>query len=99
MFGKPVVSFGEVFFNVHPSVYRGRETPKDRWYDMFQQATTSHVHDQEAVLAVIAALQQTTYPGFMANPSTFPETLEPQNIVDLAAALGDTLALPPAKRG
>lgn len=98
MFGKPVLTFGEVYFNMHPSVYRGHEIAKDRWYDMFQRATTNHVHDEDSMLALIAALQQTTYPGFIANPNTFPETLELQNVANVADALAHTLGLPAANR-
>ena len=93
MFDKPVVTFGDVFFNLHPSVYRGAEVAKDGWFELFTRATTQHVHDREAVLVIIAALQQSTYPGFIANPSTFPEALEPENVKLLADALADTLGL------
>ena len=78
LFDKPIVTFGDVFLNLHPSVYRAGDIAKDRWYDVFQQATTRHEHDREAVLAMIAALQQASYPGFIANPSTFPRRWYPR---------------------
>jgi hypothetical protein len=93
MFQKPVVTFGDVFFNLHPSVYRAGDVAKDRWFELFERATTQHVHDEDAVLAMIAALQRTTYPGFIANPSTFPEALEPDNIQLVADAIADTIGL------
>jgi hypothetical protein len=87
IFDKPVITFGDVFFNLHPSVYRASEVPKDRWYDVFRRATTEHHHDRDAVLAMVAALQHTSYPGFIGNPSTFPEALLPDNVARIADAL------------
>lgn len=95
LFEKPVITFGDVFFNLHPSVYRAGSVAKDGWYELFYRATNGHSHDRDAVLAMIAALEQTTYPGFIANPSTFPETLEPDNIALLADALANTVGLSP----
>jgi hypothetical protein len=95
MFEKPVVTFGDIFFNIHPSVYRAANVAKDGWFELFSRATTEHRHDPEAVLIMIAALQQSTYPGFIASPSTFRETLEPSNVALLVDALADTLGLPP----
>jgi hypothetical protein len=98
LFGKPVVTFGDVFINHHPSVYRGGTVAKDDWFQMFQRATTQHVHDAEAVLAMIAALQQSTYPGFIANPTTFPEALAPSNIQLVADAVAHAVGLPAHER-
>jgi len=98
LFGKPVITFGNIFFNLHPSVYRGRERPLDRWYEMFQDATgPTHAHDHEATLAMVAALQRASYPGFVANPSSFPEALEPSNVRELADALAHEIGLPEAR--
>jgi hypothetical protein len=93
MFEKPVVTFGDIFFNLHPSVYRAGEAPKDRWFDIFKRAATAHSHDREMVLMMIAALQNSTYPGFIASPSTFREALDPANIALLVDALADTVGL------
>jgi hypothetical protein len=93
MFDKPVVTFGNVFFNLHPSVLRASAVPKDGWYKLFLQAITSHVPDPEATLAMIAALQAASYPGFVGNPSSFPEALVPENITRLADALACEIGL------
>ncbi len=94
MFDKPVVTFGDIFFNIHPSVQRASLVGKDQWFAVFQRAATAHSHDREAVLIMIAALQQTTYPGFIASPGTFPEALEPANVTLLVDALADAIGLP-----
>jgi len=93
MFEKPVVTFGDVFFNHHPSVYRAGRAAKDTWFELFTRATTNHVHDRDAVLAMIAALHQSTYPGFIGNPRSFPEALDPENVKLLADAVADSVGL------
>jgi hypothetical protein len=60
---------------------------------MFERALLHHVPDREAVLAMISALQQCGMPGFIGNPSSFPEALEPENIEHLVAALARELAI------
>jgi hypothetical protein len=80
IYEKPVVTFGDVFFNLHPSVYRAGDVPKDGWYDVFRRAVTAHAHDRSAVVAMVAALQQVSSPGLIGNPSTFPEALLPENV-------------------
>lgn len=92
MFGKPAVTFGSVFFNIHPSVVRANELPKDAWNKMFLDLQ-GQVPDREATLAMIASLQASSFPGFMANPNTFPEVLEPDNVRALTEALVSTLGL------
>jgi hypothetical protein len=93
MFDKPVVTFGDVFFNSLPQVYRAGAAAKDDWYRIFDEATTRHRPDPEAVLQMVSALQQASYPGFMANPSSFPEVLEPENVAHIAKALADEIGL------
>jgi Capsule polysaccharide biosynthesis protein len=99
LFGKPVVTFGEVFFNMLPEVYKAGALPKDAWFETFTRAATMHVPDRRALLALVSALFEGTYPGFIGNPSTFPEALEPDNIANLAAALRAEVGLDlPARR-
>jgi hypothetical protein len=93
-FEKPVITFGDVFFNLHPSVYQAARIPKDGWYAMFQRALTDHHHDREALLRMISALQQTSYPGFMGSPYTFPEIAEPENVARITEALSREIGLP-----
>jgi hypothetical protein len=87
MFGKPVVSFGHVFYNLHKSVYRAGRAPKDDWYELFQRAITNHTHDRDSTLVLISALQQASHPGFIGNPNSFPEALDPENIAAVANAV------------
>lgn len=94
LFGKPVVTFGDVFFNLLPHVYCASEVPKDDWYALFQRAATDHRQDHDAVLAMIAAMQQASYPGFIGNATAFPEVLRDENIANITAALARELALP-----
>ncbi len=98
MFDKPVITFGQVFYNIVPTVYRASELPKDQWYEMFKQATTSHRADPNAVLALVSALHQVSFPGRMANGLTFPEVLEPDNVKNLMRAVVSALGLASSPR-
>jgi hypothetical protein len=79
-FDKPVITFGDVFYNAVPTVYRAGLVPKDGWYEVFQRAITSHVPDREALITYLAAMQAASFPGFIANPATFPEVILEENI-------------------
>lgn len=93
LFDKPVVAFGDVFYNILPHVYRGDELPKDRWYELFQRAITSHKPDRQALLAYVAALHRGTYPGFLRNPRTFPEVMADENVTNIVNAIVDAVGL------
>lgn len=93
LFKRPVVTFGDVFFNLHPSVHKAGRVPKDGWYDVFKRAIYNHHHDEEALVRIIAALQVTSFPGFMGSQAAFPELLEPENVVLLATAVATQLGL------
>jgi hypothetical protein len=93
LFGRPVVTFGEVFFNMYPDVYRAGRQPKDHWAALFRKAIYHHQHDEEELLKFVSAIQQTSKPGFMANPGTFEQVLEPDNVRHMADALAWGLGL------
>lgn len=93
LFDKPVITFGDVFYNILPHVYRGREVPKDGWYELFKRAIEAHRPDQSALLALISAMLQTSHPGKMHNPESFPEVLVPENIEALTTALASEVGL------
>jgi hypothetical protein len=93
LFGKPVITFGDVFFNILPHVYRAGLEPKDRWYELFKRAATAHVDNADAVLALVAALQACSYPGFFGNATSFPPVLADDNIAMLTAALATEVGL------
>jgi hypothetical protein len=94
MFGKPVITFGDVYFNVLPQVYKAGAAPKDGWYDLFRRATGGEHRDHpEALLALIAAMQQTTYPGNLANALRVPEVLADENVARVTAALAQAAGL------
>jgi len=90
---RPVVTFGDVFFNMYPGVRRAGLHPKDEWAQVFQDAIYNHRHDEELTVKLVSAIQQTSRPGFMANPSTFENVLEPDNVRHLADALAWGLGL------
>lgn len=87
MFGKPVVAFGDAFFDRLPHVYRARDVPKDGWYELFRRAATEHREDRDALLAWVSAMHQGSYPGFIANPNTFPYVQDLDNIENVTNAL------------
>jgi hypothetical protein len=93
LFGKPVITFGDVFYNAVPDVYRASEVPKDGWYNLFRRALSEHRPDEEALIAFIAAMHGGSYPGFIRNPVSFPEVLKPDNVTALVTALASAAGL------
>lgn len=87
LFQKPLVSFGDVYFNMYPGVHRAGLEAKDRWAEVFHRAIYDYEHDEALLLKFVSAIQQTSKPGFMANPGTFEAVLDPDNVRDLADAL------------
>ncbi len=87
LFDKPVVTFGDVFFNMLPNVYRAGSEPKDRWYDLFKRATTDHKLDHDSLYALISALHQCSTPGWMGQATSFPHVLDDENIANITSAL------------
>jgi hypothetical protein len=98
LFGKPVITFGSIFYNVLPQVYRASEVPKDGWYELLLRAVTEHRRDDEALLAYLAAMHEGSYPGFMGNSLSFPDVLKPENVHNLVVALAAAAGLPTASR-
>jgi hypothetical protein len=95
LFGKPVVTFGDVFYNDCALTHRAGLVPKDHWVDVFRKAIFDHEHDEDLLLEFVAAIQQSSRPGFMKNPNTFPEVLEPENVKRIAQALAWGVGLEP----
>ena len=93
LFKKPVVTFGDVFYNMYSGVHRAGLQPKDRWFEIFDQAIHRHTHDEALLLKLVSAIQQTSRPGFMKNPNTFEDVLEPENVAQIADALAWGLGL------
>jgi len=88
LMSKPVVTFGNVFYNAFPLTHRLGNRPKDDWFRTFSDAVYRHRPDEELLLKFVSAIQQTSRPGVMRNPNTFPWVMEPSNV----ARLGDALA-------
>jgi hypothetical protein len=95
MFGKPVITFGDVYFNMLPHVYRAGSVSKDGWYELFQRAVTAHRDEPEALLALISAMQQTSFPGNLANAIRVPAVLERENVDNITLALVQAAGLSP----
>ena len=87
LFGKPVVTFGNVFYNECSLTLQAGLVPKDDWPQVFRRAIFEHVHDEERLLEFVAAIQATSRPGFLKNPNTFPAVMEPQNVERITDAL------------
>lgn len=96
LFGKPVITFGDVFMNVLPHVYKASAVPKDGWYQLFRTALFEHRADDDAVLALLVALQRASTPGRIHNPNTFKLVIEDENIKLILEALA-AAALPRAR--
>ncbi len=91
LFEKPVLTFGNVFFNVLPQVRYLGATPKTEWGNAIREAIGQHQPDLEALLCFVEALLQTTSSGFMANPTTFPRAADPANLDLLTNAVAERL--------
>jgi hypothetical protein len=87
LFGKPVVTFGDVFYNECSLTHRAGLVPKDEWHQVFRKALFEHEHDEERLLEFVAAIAASSRPGFMKNPTTFPAVVEPENVQHIADAL------------
>ena len=87
LFQKPVITFGDVFYNQCTLTHRAGLVAKDQWHQVFRQAIFEHVHDEERLLEFVAAIQASSRPGFLKNPNTFPAVLEPENVERIADAL------------
>jgi hypothetical protein len=87
LFGKPVVTFGDVFYNECTLTHRAGLFPKDQWHDVFRRAVFDHRHDEERLLEFVAAIRATSRPGFLKNPNTFPAVMEPDNVERITDAL------------
>lgn len=90
LLGKPVVTFGDVFYNVVPTVLRGGQVPKDGWHALLARAVGGGTVDMAPVHALIVAIDETSHSGFMKNPNTFPAVLEPANVRAIADAIGSS---------
>lgn len=55
VFGKPVISFGDTFYNALPSVVRSR-TPEELPAEVMRQLSTQFVFDEEALARFVAAI-------------------------------------------
>jgi hypothetical protein len=87
LFGKPVVTFGRVFFNCFPLVHRAGDVPKDEWPELFRRAIFEHRHDEALLRDFVACAHQSTAPGLTGNPTSYPAILDPENIQKLAVYL------------
>lgn len=87
IFGKPVVTFGNVFYNECSLTQQAGRVPKDQWHEVFRQAIFEHEHDEERLLEFVAAIQATSAPGFVKNPNTFPVVMDPENVERITDAL------------
>ena len=87
LFGKPVVTFGDVFYNECSLTHRAGLVPKDEWHQVFRKAIFDHEHEEERLLEFVAAIAASSRPGFLKNPTTFPAVLEPENVQHIADAL------------
>ena len=90
---KPVITFGSVFFNDIPFVYKGKDVPKDEWSALFRRAIFEHRHDEEVLLKFVSAMLDGTSAGEMHNPNTMPRVAEPENIRLMADALARSAGL------
>jgi len=87
LFGKPVVTFGDVFYNECSLTYRAGLVAKDAWHEVFRKAIFEHEHDEEELLELVAAIRGSSRPGFLKNPNTFPAVMDPENVERIADAL------------
>ncbi len=96
LFGKPVITFGNVFMNVLPHVHKASAVSKDGWYGVFRKALFEFEPDDDAVLALLIALMRGSSPGRIHNPNTFKLVIEDENIRLILEALA-AAALPRAR--
>lgn len=96
LFAKPVVAFGQVYYNTCPLVHRAWQVPKDSWGEVFRRAIHDYRHDEDVLLAFVGAILDTTLPGFLKNATVFPKALSDENVTALADAVAGLAGLNPS---
>ena len=90
LLGKPVLTFGKVFYNIFESVFPVRDVY--RLPAILFSALTEFHHDEERLLKFVIAFLGGTYPGEIANPQGWPVLTE-ENVANLSRALALELGL------
>lgn len=84
---KPVITFGEVFYNLHPHVHRAGLVAKHQWPALVRRAIEEPRVDDELLVRFVACAKTVTFPGFMANPNSHPSALADENVRNLCRVL------------
>lgn len=92
LYEKPLVTFGEVFYNAFDQVRHVRALPD--LPQVLQELTRGYAADHELLLAYVAALLEGTYPGDAYYiPGARNRSMEPDNVVLVARGVAQELGL------
>ena len=79
---RPVVTFGEVFYNTYPLVRRASAFPQSEWPSLVASAIDTWRPDSDVLLTYVAAVLAGTFAVdvLFDNPRTRPAVMDPDNI-------------------
>ncbi len=96
MYGRPVLTFGNAFFNLYDQVYRVHDIYRLPW--QMKEALEAFRPDEELLLRFATALLEGTYPGEAIYPSDSPTPDQWRKSVLLTArAITEQLGLGPGQ--
>lgn len=84
LYGKPVISFGNAFYNGCDQVARVRDL--GQLPAVIRERITRHEMDEVSILCFLAAVLETSHPGDIVHPDDAPAALEPENVGKVADA-------------
>lgn len=91
---KPVVTFGDCFYNAYPQVTVAGQLAKSEWPRAFRDALTTFRPDRELLLKYIAAILEKTYAGYFSldHPLIDPErAMREDNFRNIAGVIAKEL--------
>jgi len=82
LFERPVVAFGEMFYDDYPLLLRAGQIPKPEWPRLFQTAVRTWRPDRETLLRYVAAVLEGTVEAKVSlqNPWTDARVLDEGNV-------------------
>ena len=78
--GKPVITFGECFYNSLSFVYKAGTEPLDNWYNVFNRALNSHQINYTELDVFTMAILKLSSKSFLFGHRVMPRVLAPENI-------------------
>lgn len=95
LFDRPVVTFGEVFYNTYPLVLRADRVPQTDWPDLVERAINEWRPDRDTLLTYVSAVLAGTFKVDLLfdNPTTRPMVMHQDNVDKVVAVMAAALRI------